>query len=247
MTFRREWTQDLPACSTVSQPTTLPHGPLVKQYTQAHQTEKTFKLRIIFTYTGRDICWPVLTTLHIPLSYQDDVGRHRHVNSSLWRAACDLQFHYVRFANLKQNKVVLRDEMLASRDHTFSFWYCVVSNVSFMLLAIVWWRPNKVAANTVLASYCFEWGTAVAQSVCRLATGWTTKESEFESRWCQAYSTFHIGQSGLGTNPTPNPMGTGGFFGRGISWPLTYNKCRSQRKRGSIRQLRTHLHGVVLS
>jgi hypothetical protein len=47
-------------------------------------------------------------------------------------------------------------------------------------------------------------------SICTaeaLATGWTTEELEFESRY-----GLHIIQTGPGVHPTPYPVGTGGSF-----------------------------------
>jgi hypothetical protein len=40
----------------------------------------------------------------------------------------------------------------------------------------------------------------------RLPTGWTTKESEFESRWGQEFSLLHVVQTGS------YPMGIGSSF-----------------------------------
>jgi hypothetical protein len=51
---------------------------------------------------------------------------------------------------------------------------------------------------------------AIAQSVQRLATGWTTKGSELESRWRQEFSLFHVVHTGSGVHPASYPMGTGG-------------------------------------
>jgi hypothetical protein len=53
-------------------------------------------------------------------------------------------------------------------------------------------------------------GAGIAQSVQRLATGWTTEGSEFESRWGQEFSLLHVVQTGSGVHPTSYPMGTGG-------------------------------------
>jgi hypothetical protein len=52
----------------------------------------------------------------------------------------------------------------------------------------------------------------IAQSVQRLATDWTTAESEFESRYWQEFSLLHVAQTGSGVHPTSYPMGTGGSF-----------------------------------
>jgi hypothetical protein len=48
------------------------------------------------------------------------------------------------------------------------------------------------------------------QSVERLATGWTTEGSEFESWYSQEYSLLHVVvQAGSGVHPTSYPMDTG--------------------------------------
>jgi hypothetical protein len=52
----------------------------------------------------------------------------------------------------------------------------------------------------------------IAQSVERLATGWTTEGSEFESRYDQEFSFLHVVQTGSGVNPISYPMGTRGSF-----------------------------------
>jgi hypothetical protein len=52
----------------------------------------------------------------------------------------------------------------------------------------------------------------IAQSVERLATGWTTKGSNFKSRWEQELSLIHIVQSVPGTHPASYPTGTGGYI-----------------------------------
>jgi hypothetical protein len=39
--------------------------------------------------------------------------------------------------------------------------------------------------------------------------GWTTKGSEFEFRWLQEFSLFHVIQTESGAHPTAHPMGTG--------------------------------------
>jgi hypothetical protein len=54
-------------------------------------------------------------------------------------------------------------------------------------------------------------GAGIAQSVWRLATGWTTEESQFESRYGQECSLLHAVQTGSGVHPTSFPMGTGVF------------------------------------
>jgi hypothetical protein len=55
-------------------------------------------------------------------------------------------------------------------------------------------------------------GAGIAQLVQRLATGWTTEESEFESPLGQKFTFLYIVQTGSGAHPTSYPMGTGGFF-----------------------------------
>jgi hypothetical protein len=52
----------------------------------------------------------------------------------------------------------------------------------------------------------------IAQSVQRLAAGWTTEGSEFESRWMQDFSLLYVTQTGSGAQPASYPMGTGSFF-----------------------------------
>jgi hypothetical protein len=69
-------------------------------------------------------------------------------------------------------------------------------------------------------------GAGIAQSVQRLATGWPTEGSEFESRWCQEFSLRYVVQTGSGVHPTYYPMDTGGSFpgSKAVgawSWPLT--------------------------
>jgi hypothetical protein len=54
----------------------------------------------------------------------------------------------------------------------------------------------------------------IVQSVQRLATGWTTKGSGFESRWGQKCSLLHVVQTCSGAHPASYPMGTGGSFPR---------------------------------
>jgi hypothetical protein len=55
-------------------------------------------------------------------------------------------------------------------------------------------------------------GAGVAQSVSRLAMGWTTEESELESRDGQECSLPHIFQAGSGVHSPSDPKGTGGSF-----------------------------------
>jgi hypothetical protein len=49
-----------------------------------------------------------------------------------------------------------------------------------------------------------------SQSVQLLATDWTTKGSEFESRWGQEFSLLHVVQTCSRSHPASYPMGTGG-------------------------------------
>jgi hypothetical protein len=51
-------------------------------------------------------------------------------------------------------------------------------------------------------------GAGIGQSVQRLATGWTTEGSEFESRKGQEFYLLHVVQSGSGDNPASYSMGT---------------------------------------
>jgi hypothetical protein len=62
------------------------------------------------------------------------------------------------------------------------------------------------------------WGAGIALSVQRLATGWTTEGSDFESRWGQEFSLLHVVQTGSGVHATSSLMGTGGSF-PGVKWP----------------------------
>jgi hypothetical protein len=55
-------------------------------------------------------------------------------------------------------------------------------------------------------------GAGIAQSVLRLATGWTTEGSELESRWGQEFSLLYVVQTGSGVHPTSYQMGTGVFL-----------------------------------
>jgi hypothetical protein len=93
---------------------------------------------------------------------------------------------------------------------------------------------------------------AVARSVHRLVTGWTTEGSEFESGWGQAFPLLHIVQTGSGVNPTSYPMGTGGSFpwgqsGRGVKLNAHLQPVLRSRKRGSIHPLPLRLHGEMLN
>jgi hypothetical protein len=66
--------------------------------------------------------------------------------------------------------------------------------------------------------------------------GWTTKGSEFESRWAQEFSLLHVVQIGSGTHPVSYPMGTGGLF-PGVKRP----------HHQLVLRLRERLHGVMLN
>jgi hypothetical protein len=55
-------------------------------------------------------------------------------------------------------------------------------------------------------------GVGIAQSVQRLATGWTTEGSDFESRYGQEFSLLSVVQTGSGARPASYAMGTGGYF-----------------------------------
>jgi hypothetical protein len=50
--------------------------------------------------------------------------------------------------------------------------------------------------------------------IVRLATGWTAKGSEFESRWEQELSFLRVVQTGSGAHPASHSMGTGGKAAR---------------------------------
>jgi hypothetical protein len=68
----------------------------------------------------------------------------------------------------------------------------------------------------------------IAHSIHWLATDWTTKGSELESRWEQEFSLLHVVQTGSGIHPASYPVGTGdlssGLKRPGAwSWPLTSN------------------------
>jgi hypothetical protein len=52
----------------------------------------------------------------------------------------------------------------------------------------------------------------IGQSVYRLGTGWTTKGSEFDSRWGQGFSLLHVVQTGSGVHLTYYPTDTGVSF-----------------------------------
>jgi hypothetical protein len=67
------------------------------------------------------------------------------------------------------------------------------------------WKYQEVGENYVVKRFIiYTLGAGVAQSVQRLATGWTAEGSEFESRWGQDFSPLHV-QTGSGAHP----MGSG--------------------------------------
>jgi hypothetical protein len=49
-------------------------------------------------------------------------------------------------------------------------------------------------------------------AVQRLATGWTTERSEFESRQSQEFSLLHVVWTGSGAHPASYPLSTGSSF-----------------------------------
>jgi hypothetical protein len=72
-----------------------------------------------------------------------------------------------------------------------------------------WWfgipaAVRTVSATTVLLSHfpshILDLRAGIAQSVQRLATGWTTKGSEFECRWGQEFSLLHVVQISSGVH-----------------------------------------------
>jgi hypothetical protein len=54
-------------------------------------------------------------------------------------------------------------------------------------------------------------GAGIAQSVLRLATGWTAEGLEFESRWGQAFALIRVVQNASGAHLAFYPGGTGGI------------------------------------
>jgi hypothetical protein len=52
----------------------------------------------------------------------------------------------------------------------------------------------------------------IAESVLRLATGWTTEWSEFESRYAQEFSLLYVVQTGSGVHPAS-------YLSRGVKLP----------------------------
>jgi hypothetical protein len=83
----------------------------------------------------------------------------------------------------------------------------------------------------------------VVQSVKRLATGWTAKGSDFESRKGQEFSSLHVVQTDPGAHSNSYPFGTGAFSrelsGRGVKLITHLPLVQSSRIRGSIHP---HLH-----
>jgi hypothetical protein len=72
-----------------------------------------------------------------------------------------------------------------------------------------------VRANIFMENYNVYYGrssAAVTQSVERLATGWTTEGSEFESLYSLELSRPLIVQVGSGSHLASFQMGTGGLF-----------------------------------
>jgi hypothetical protein len=56
------------------------------------------------------------------------------------------------------------------------------------------------------------WRAGIAQSVYRLATGWTNKGSVYKSRWRKELPLLYVVQTDSGARPASYPMGSGGFF-----------------------------------
>jgi hypothetical protein len=54
-------------------------------------------------------------------------------------------------------------------------------------------------------------GTGIAQSIQRVATGWTIEGSEFESRYDQEFSLPHVFQTGSVVYSAYYTMDTGGL------------------------------------
>jgi hypothetical protein len=82
----------------------------------------------------------------------------------------------------------------------------------------------------------------IAQSVYRLATGWTAEGSEFESLQGQDVSLLHSVQTVSGNHSASYPVGTGAW-----SWPLTSNHRRGQEYVDLYIHSPIRLHGVVLN
>jgi hypothetical protein len=62
-------------------------------------------------------------------------------------------------------------------------------------------------------------GAGIAQSVQRLATGWTAEGSQFESRYGQEFSLLHFVRTSSGAHPASYPMGTGRVLSPGVKRP----------------------------
>jgi hypothetical protein len=56
------------------------------------------------------------------------------------------------------------------------------------------------------------WGARIAQSVYRLATGWTAKGPEFRSQYGQDSSPVHVVQTGSEARLASYPMDIRGSF-----------------------------------
>jgi hypothetical protein len=69
----------------------------------------------------------------------------------------------------------------------------------------------RLSYRAILHSYAtFAQNGKSNKSVERLATGWTTERSEFESRLGQEFSLLYVVQTGSAVHPTSCLMGTGG-------------------------------------
>jgi hypothetical protein len=81
-------------------------------------------------------------------------------------------------------------------------------------------RTNRFSGMSLLhgvnlVRISFPWGAGLAQSVWRLATGWTAEGSELESQKGQDFSPLHVVQTRSGAHPASCPVGTGGSFSGG--------------------------------
>jgi hypothetical protein len=95
-------------------------------------------------------------------------------------------------------------------------------------------------------------GAGIAQSVERLATGWTAEGSEFESLEGQEFSVLHVVQTCSAVHPASYPMDTGGYFPGGKaaavwSWPLTSIYWRGQENVDVYIHSPRRLHGIMLN
>jgi hypothetical protein len=89
-------------------------------------------------------------------------------------------------------------------------------------------RRGPVQQQIVTEFNAINFGAGIAQPVWRLATGWTTEGSEFESQYGQEFPLLHVVQTGSWAHPASYPMDTEGSFPRGKaagswSWSLTSN------------------------